>query len=343
MSAIGPRRTAAPVNMPDGFEPPYDAFEPRFKRLNDLVLVIFGIENRGGSVDGLRTALLAELSHDDGPAVLEHAEVVEGFGPRSHIWFAYWKTQDEYERWCQNSKIEKLFEDPAYLEGPLGFWREYCRISLDHNETSFSREEDLTGLVNFSDALEVTAIHAYWGSMRDRIVAAADDDLPAETVRKTILPKDTLGKRIQIQAPKNVCLIKTTQDFSRINQAQQDIYTNNVEPALYAGLRYLRDNGEETGCIGMRFVEEKTASGEAGHRTVGIGYFASMGDLEEWTHNSDTHNAIMAQFMGMVAQFQGNPGLNLWHEVTVFPSGWLTGDYVNCSPDGSLMQCDRIV
>ncbi len=342
MSIIGPRRTATPINMPDGFEAPYDAFEPRFKLLNDLVLVIFGIENRGGIIDGLRNALLTELRHDNGPAVLEHAEVVEGFGPRSHIWFAYWKTQDEYERWCQNSKIEELFEDPAYLEGDLGIWREYCRISLDHNETSFSREENLTGLANFSDALEVTAIHAYWGSMRDRIAAAADDDLPAKTVRKTILPKDTLGKRIQIQAPKNVCLIKTTQDFSLINEAQQDIYRNSVEPALHAGLSYLRDHGEETGCVGMRFVEERTASGGAGYRTVGIGYFASMGHLEEWTHNSDTHNAIMAQFMAMVEQFQGNPGLNLWHEVTVFPAGWLTGDYVNCSPDGTLMQCARI-
>jgi len=338
MSTIGPRRSVPPVNMPDGFEPPYDAFEPRFKTLNDVVLVIFGIEIRNGNANALKNKLIAELNQEGGPSILEHAKIVKNFGPNGLVWFAYWKTQDGYEDWLRSSNIDALFEDLALLQGDIGLWREYCRISLDHNETSFSRKDDLTGLTNFCDSLEVTPTHAYWGSMRDRIVAAAEDDLSAQSRRKTLSPEATLGKHIKVQGPKNACLIKTTQDFSLINEAQQAIYTTNVEPALHAGLNFLRDNAETTGCIGMRFVEEKTASGEPGYRTVGIGYFTSLGHLEKWTHNSETHNAIMAQFMGMVEQFQGDAGLNLWHEVTVFPSGWLTGEYVNCSPDGTLMQ-----
>lgn len=300
--------------------------------------MIFGIEVRSGDAAALRGKLLKELKRPGGPEILEHGRVKNGFGPNSLTWFAYWKSQADYEIWCDNSAVESLFDDTALLNGDIGLWREYCRVSLDHNETSFSRDEDITGLVHLSDEIGITQNHAYWGSCRDRLVAAVDNDLNAQSQRKDIAAGQTLGKRIKIEAANNVCLIKTSQDMSNMNDEQNAIYTNNVEPALHAGLNYIRDNSVDTGCIGMRFIEERTEGGDDGQRTIGLGYFASLKHLEEWTHNSATHNEIMKQFMGMVEQFQGEPGLGLWHEVTVFPSGWLTGDYVNCSPDGTLMQ-----
>jgi hypothetical protein len=338
MNNIGPRRTAPPASQPEGFIAPYDAFEPRFRELNDLVLVIFGIEIRSGDASTVRLRLLRELGRADGPEILEHGSVKSGFGSNCLTWFAYWKTQGAYAAWQANSAIDELFEDKHYLTGDIGIWREYCHISLDHNETSYSRKNDVTGIANLSDAMEITPTHGYWGSLRDRMVATAQHELQGESEHRELAAEVTLGKRIRIQAKKNSCLIKTTQDLSQISEEQLAIYTDRVEPALHSGIKFIRENAAETGCIGMRFIQELNASGEIGNRTIGVGYFASLGHLEKWTHTHPTHIEIMTQFGHMVEQFQGQPGLNLWHEVTVFPLGWLTGDYVNCSPDGTLLQ-----
>ena len=333
---IGPRRKSPPVNLPDGFEPPYEAFEPRFRTMNNLVMVIFGIERRSGDGGDLKSRLLTEFKHDDGPTILEHAEVKKGFGPSSLVWFAYWRSADTYAIWQESSAIEKLFDDETLLHGDCGLWREYCHISLDHNETSYSRETDLTGLGAYADTLEVTPLHAYWGSMRDRIVAAANNNLDTEDLSLTA-NEQSLGKRIRVTAPTNTCLIKTTQDWSQTTPEQTDMYMSNVRPAYEDGVSFTRQNGNEVGCIGARMVREHSASGEPMNRTVTIGFWTSMGHLEKWTHSHPTHERIMGEFMGMVERFQGKPGLGLWHEVTVFSEGRLEGEYLNCSIDGTLM------
>ncbi|MEM1389580.1 MAG: phenylacetaldoxime dehydratase family protein [Pseudomonadota bacterium] len=333
---IGPRRKSPPANRPDGFEPPYDAFEPRFREMNDLVMVIFGIERRSGNGEDLKGRLLTEFNHEAGPTILEHAEVKTGFGPSSLIWFAYWRSKDAYTEWQDSSAIETLFDDETILSSDYGLWREFCHISLDHNETSFSRATDLTGLSAYADALEVTPLHAYWGSMRDRIVAAADSALDAELLSLNG-NEHGLGKRIRFAAPANTCLIKTTQDWSQTTPEQTDMYMSDVRPAYEDGVSFTRQNGAEVGCIGARMVREHSMDGEPMDRTVTIGFWTSIGHLEEWTHSHPTHERIMGEFMGMVERFQGEPGLGLWHEVTVFPEGRLVGEYLNCTTDGTLM------
>lgn len=336
---IGPRRKAPPVNMPENFKPPYDAFEPRFKATDHLILVIFGVEVRrtGGAPE--RQAIESRLHQkEDGPLIIEHGVVKDGFGPKSYVWFAYWSNEASYKTWCEKSKIDEIFGDSKLLQGDVGLWREYCKISLDHNETSYSREENVSGIANLCDSVEVTPIHAYWGSARDRMVAAADNDLVATGHYTATKFRESIGKRLKVKAPTNVCMIKTTQDFSLINDEQLAIYHTDVEPAFNRGLQYLRDNPVDSGCIGMRFIEEANSTGVTGKRTLGLGFFESLGALEEWTHNHPTHIDIMKTFGSMVEKFQGQPGLHLWHEVTVFTEGNLYGEYVNCSADGTLLQ-----
>ena len=87
----------------------------------------------------------------------------------------------------------------------------------------------------------------------------------------------------------------------------------------------------------MRLVDEIDSNGSDVGRTCGIGYFNSLSDLEHWTHNHPTHGAIMESFIGMVQRFEGQPGLHLWHEISVFPSGSLKAEYINCTGDGGLL------
>jgi hypothetical protein len=332
------RRTAPPVHMPDGFQVSYEGFEPRFGPGKDHVMfALLGIENRGGDTSAIRARLLAALIGHDAPEIMEHGRVREGYGPNAEIWFAYWRTKNDYERWLARTDVAGLWADESLLQGDIGLWREAGIISLDHNETSSSRADALTGLVHLSDGIAVTDIHGYWGSARDRLVAAADDALEPEAAT-SVPPQSSIGCRVTVKAHGNACFIRTSQDIASANPEQSAVYLNDVEPVLMDALRFLRASGPETGCIGVRFIEECDDAGRPLGRTCGAGFFDSLGSLERWTHSHPTHMAIMGSFMGMVERFQGNPGLQLWHEVTVFPVDSLVGDYVNCSGNGSLMQ-----
>lgn len=331
------RRTAPPVHRPDGFQVAYDSFEPRFGPGKDHVMYAqFGIENRGGDTSDLRHRLLASLAGADAPEILEHGHVVEEFGPKAEMWFAYWRSQDDYRAWLARSDVAALWADDSLLNGPVGLWREAGVISLDHNETSSSRGEDLSGLVHLSDGLGITDIHGYWGSARDRIVAAADEPLDPQGDLYPNNGKPSLGQRVRVLAPGNTCFIRTSQDIASANADQAQVYANDVEPVFHAAMQFLRASGPETGCIGMRFVEEVNAQGVPMGRTCGLGFFDSLGALEQWTHNHPAHVAIMGSFMAMGQRFEGSPGLHLWHEVTVFPAHSLIGDYINCLGDGGL-------
>ncbi len=331
------RRTAPPVNRPEGFEVAYDSFEPRFGAGKDHVMFAqFGIENRGGDASAVRARLIAGFVGLHAPEIVEHGHVREGFGPKAEMWFAYWRSQGDYLNWLAREDVVSLWNDDSLLNGAIGLWREAGIISLDHNETSSSRGENLSGLVYLSDGLGVTDIHGYWGSARDRIVAAADDPLDPADRNASAVTSPALGKRVRIIAAANSCFIRTSQDIASANAEQADFYTTDVEPVFHAAMQFLRSNAMETGCIGMRFVEECDANGAPMGRTCGLGFFDSLGSLERWTHSHPTHNAIMGSFMGMVQRFEGSPGLHLWHEVTVFKANSLIGDYVNCLSDGGL-------
>jgi Haem-containing dehydratase len=331
------RRSAPPVHRPAGFQVAYDSFEPRFGPGKDHVMFAqFGIENRGGDASAVRGRLMTGFAGTNAPNIVEHGHVREGFGPKAEMWFAYWRSRDAYDRWLDRPDVAGLWNDDALLTGPIGLWREAGLISLDYNETSFSRAENISGLVHLSDGLAVTDIHGYWGSARDRIVAAADDPLDPPSERSSVASSPCHGKRVRITAPDNACFIRTSQDIASATKEQARVYADEVEPVFHAAMQFLRANGPETGCIGIRFVEECDAVGVFKGRTCGMGFFDSLGALERWTHNHPTHIAIMGSFMGMVQRFEGSPGLHLWHEVTVFPTQSLIGDYVNCSTDGGL-------
>lgn len=334
---LPPRRRAPPRHQPPGHSVAYDAFEPRFHASRpDPLLLVIGLEHRGGDAGGVRERLLAALGAADGPDVLEHGAVRPGLGGPAEVWFAYWCAPDAYARWTATSGIDELFGDRSLLVGGVGLFRERCFLSLDHNETSGSRPTRLSGLATLGDGMATTDLHGYWGSARDRIVAAAEDDLAAPSSPVPSGAHSGLRRRLKLQAPPNACLIRTSQDLADANPEQRAWYRAEVEPALLEGLRHLQAEPEASGCFGVRFIDERDVAGRRLDRTCALAYFRSLDALEAWTHRHPTHDRIMGAFLEMVGRFSGEPGLHLWHEVTVLPAGALAAEYVNCAMDGGL-------
>ena len=58
------------------------------------------------------------------------------------------------------------------------------------------------------------------------------------------------------------------------------------------GMQYLWDHPEETGTLGLRFLQNVNAKDEMIRETCGAGFFRNWADLEMWSSTNPEHLAI---------------------------------------------------
>jgi aldoxime dehydratase len=178
------------------------------------------------------------------------------------------------------------------------------------------------------------AEHAYWGSARDRIPAAQTD--PLDNSEGTLaMIRD--GARVRMEPGRNVCMIRSGQDWSDTQGEERAIYLGRVRPKLIDGMNYLRDEGLPIGCFSCRYMQVLDADGAVTEKTFGQAYFRSLGALEHWAEHHPTHLAIFGTFMQEMAPLGDAMQLRLWHEVMVLPAEAQSFEYVNCHARTGLM------
>lgn len=64
------------------------------------------------------------------------------------------------------------------------------------------------------------------------------------------------------------------------------------------GMQYLWENPEETGTLGLRFLQNVDENDKMIKETCGAGFFRNWADLEVW---SSTHPSHLAIFVGALA------------------------------------------
>ena len=64
------------------------------------------------------------------------------------------------------------------------------------------------------------------------------------------------------------------------------------------GMQYLWENSEETGTLGLRFLQNVDENDKMIKETCGAGFFRNWADLEVW---SSTHPSHLAIFVGALA------------------------------------------
>lgn len=176
----------------------------------------------------------------------------------------------------------------------------------------------------------------YWGSMRDRMPVAQTDELHGEKglAQQNASSKkvDTLGQRVRVSGKKNLAIIRSGQDWSNTNPHEREKYLTEMHPVLVTGMTFLRDQGEEVGCIDCRFMDvvPKDGKDEKTDKTFGLAYFDELASLEGWSKSHITHLNIFGQFMKYAGELQGNVSLRLFHEVMVLEPGQQYFEYVGC-------------
>jgi aldoxime dehydratase len=316
--------------MPSSAKPP-----PAYQRplpSPSVVISTVGVQGREAAhLTPALTLLADELRRSDGPAVVERARFIDRVGWENEVFIAYWLRREDFDRWF--SRLLPWWDAPDREVGEVGLWREIIDVPSARIENIYSSPSFSVGTGRLvPDATGPIETHGYWGSMRHRLGAAATDALEGATPRPETEgdPEDTGSRRVRVDVPRNLAIIRSGQDTSRCAPDERAEYETSILPVLRAGMEYLRDHRQDSGCLASRFLQELDPTGRPTERSFGHAMFRSLGDLERWAERHPTHLAIYHRFSNFAKRRGANLKLDLWHEVAVIEPERALFEYVNC-------------
>lgn len=283
-----------------------------------------------------------------------HNVGVIAYWPGGRARFEEWAEASGFEAWWRGldddgsspaSPTSSASSEGKGKETDVGWFREVFFPSLDRYETVFSnREAGEEGAARMRAGMSgPVREHVYWGSMRDRMPASQVDGLEGEKEATAMVREGEEGKqssrRVVVPGKKNLCVIRSGQDWSAMLPVERKLYLETMHPVLVKGMDFLRDEGRSIGCHSCRFVDELDLVDEKKEteRTFGFAFFNDMESLEKWSKSHRTHLDIFGRFLQYVKELDGNISLRLFHEVLVLKPEQQLLEYVGCHPQTGLM------
>ncbi len=305
-----------------------------------IVISTFGVQSREPSRLGPVLALLSErFRSGDGPAVVERARFIDGAGWENEVFIAYWLQHDDFDHWF--SGLRPWWDALDRETADVGVWREIVHVPTSRFENIFSSPDFSVGTGRLvPGSVGPIQANGYWGSMRQRLAIAATDPLrgSGHIPGAATQPEATRGRRVTVQAPRNLAIIRSGQDTSRCAPDERAEYEAAILPVLGAGMDYLRDHPDKSGCVCSRFLQELDPTGHPTARSFGYAMFLSLGDLERWSAEHPTHLAIYHRFSAFAKRRGPGLKLDLWHEVAVVEPEHAPFEYVNCHSATGLLR-----
>lgn len=277
------------------------------------------------------------------PSFWEVASVTDKRGAYNIAVVAYWPGAEAYQKWETESGFKSWWQSRERENEGHGWFQEILRPTVDRFETNFSNPEHPEGAANMQEKISGQVLqHGYWGSMRDRIAAAQDDELkgehgpwPATESTDGSGRNQNSTTRVRVEGKKNLCVIRSGQDWSDTLPAERKLYLETMHPVLVTGMKYLRDEGRGDGCYAMNLwdvVDSKTHTADQ-ERTFGLGYFNDMASLEKWSKSHRTHINIFGGFLKYAKRLNNDVSLRLFHEVYSLEQDQQFFEYVGCHAD----------
>ncbi len=315
--------------MPEGFEPPVPAWAADWSNgVEQLTTAFFGVQ--GDDQGALEAWVAAHLRGAPHVERLEYASYVDLEGINNSSYIAYFQG-DGYRSWWESVGAEWWISE-APLAAPAGYWREVFHVPVARLETLHSTP-NAHGVASLSSELEgPVEEHAYPGAARDRIPASGEESLRGLERLTAALSSSASddGRRVRVQAPPNLCVIRSGQDWTHCVPEERAFYLEEVEPHLVAGMDYLANNPDESRCLSMRLMRNHAESGDPLEQTFGLGYALDIYAFEEWAKSHPTHLRIFGSFMQHAERFGEALDLRLWHEVSVLADNASEFEYVDC-------------
>lgn len=189
----------------------------------------------------------------------------------------------------------------------VGWFLEVFSPSIDRFETVFSNDTIPEGAAHMRESVSgPMREHVYWGSMRDRLAVSQTDALEGEHfgVSERGELTDTKSRRVRVAGRKNLCVIRSGQDWSGTNPRERKLYLETMHPVLVKGMEFLTKEGSEVGCLSNRFTEvaDHADPTRSTDQTFGLGYFDNIASLEGWSKQHKTHLDIFGRFLQYAAE-----------------------------------------
>jgi hypothetical protein len=352
-----------PLQKPEGHKPPVPRWQLTFgDSISTIHIAYIGLQQHSASTTRALASAIQQTTQDisqwvrneeHGPATSESFEVIDGDDNQgSQIWVCYWADETAYRKSLEMLSPSLLHARlPPNIRGEIGIWLETFSLPVTRLETNYSGLDYLPGLARLPDtATQPHELTAYWGAARDRIPASAHDlfteeEGEEEEEQQTQAPSeaDGKGKHLVGSNTVNMVYIRSGQFWENCNEQETEAYETKLEPTLEAGLRYLWENREAGGAMGLRYLRNTTTppsptppqqgSQPASRKlkeTCAAGFFTSLSKLEGWAKTHKSHLAIYNGAMRHAKIFGDDRRFRTWHEVGILKGGEGRFEYVNC-------------
>lgn len=330
-----------PLRMPPNWQPPYPSFMSEFDAdANSAAFAVMGAQFSGEGasearnfIDGLAALMRRSANHVD----LSFCER-DSTGYRQMVATGYWLEPSALADFTESAAFRAYWSKNSGDQA-FGIFREVFNVPLERFETLHSGPDHLVGVAHARSGLsDPIDTHAYWGSMRDRIPAAAHDRFDPLGDIEVI---DRSPGRIVVRPGSNMAIIRSGQDIGPAEGVERREYYADVEPVLKAGMDFLRDKGRsEVNCHDCRFMALIDDDGRPGDHTYGLAYFRSLADLEQWSEHHPTHLAIFNAFLQFAPRYGPAMQSRYWHEVSVVEAAGQYAEYINCAAGTGLAPLD---
>lgn len=342
MKQTEPQARLYPMKKREGFIPAvqrYSAVHP--DNVSTLSVVYLGVQstsnNRRIQEDFIEQATRL-FSGDAAPVLFDFAHYKDPDSYNTTLAVAYWYGEEAAAQWRSSEVVEQWWNDPAKDNLPVGYFRESFTASIDHAETILFKELARGLSACPMSKVEPMGESGYWGGARDRIPASAYDllETPHKEPLAPVADCQSFGKRLCVEPPANMVLIRSGASWSECGSEQLQSYQQNLKPVLDEGMEYLRQNPIDTGCCCLRQLDSLDLQGQPLSENYCAGYFLSMEHLETWAMEHPTHLAIYGQAQRERTKYKEKLELRTYHEIYVIDRE-SSFEYINCHPNTGLL------
>lgn len=346
MGSIEQSERTYPLKKPKGHKPPV----PRWSlKLPDTVTHIYtlyvGVQcHRGNTAARNKAERAIDSLLDDSSShgrIMDIFRVTDGFDlENSKVWVLYWTTKEDLETATKALDLQRVWNRLGGDKQDIGLWSEHFTTPIERLETNYSRLDHKPGLAQLPNTTQPPhETTAYWGAGRDRIPASAHDLFPtAKDARSPPIIPRGFGERLTGTNYANMCHIRSGQWWERCDNEERLAYEDNLQRTLMEGMNYLWQHPEETGTIGLRFLQNLHGHGAPIKETCGAGFHRNWADLEKWSSRHPSHLAIFNGAMKHAKRFGEDRKFMTWHEVSILREGDAAFEYVNCDPRTGVMR-----
>jgi len=264
------------------------------------------------------------------PGASDHSRYIDGQGFLNHVYMCYWTSEARFRDWCNEHSYIDFWENQQRQHDQTGCWREEMTVPIERQETVYFF--DWIKGIGSCEAVSIKKAKptGAYGTMRQRIpdpnIDGYGDSLPQPTIR------DTTHARIQVHLPEFFAVIRSWQFWARCGPVQKADFLARLQPALDAGMLYIRDNPADSGCCSVRYMRDCDLSGNEREEASGLAYFINIDAMETWAKRHASHEKIYTIAKQQLKDPNFVRELRTCHEVWVLPEKGQRFEYINCQP-----------